>query len=197
MQTHFENSGINQKEAQRKIEKQLKTITLEMFKRTLPAGDIHTNIDKVCVKNSASIVWLPDVPVRIMKKYKNGNCSLSSLVEGESYVSRLVQDTVRINTGGIETYILAGRIQSPTVLMSMKSFLSVKGTNGFVFSDAGIAAFKKDCETNKRTFTLSKKKEKYDGDYSAHILEVNEKGELRERFWIDSDRGYICLVRLQ
>jgi len=82
------------------------------------------------------------------------------------------------------------------MVWALEMLLSRNDGGIYIISDASIAAFKKECEKSRITFTLSKKREKYEEHYSAYILEVYDKGQLQEQFWIDPDRGYICPKQL-
>jgi len=196
LRKRYRERGMSEQRIQQNIERELQKIPHNMFKQMF-SGEAQTNYSKVLVRNSVSVVGLPDTPARILREYQDGKIFLYSYgAEGvDSYRSRddghsIGMSKVKKEDPGM--YHLAGRMQSPMVLQAMKLLLSSSGKDGFVFSAAGISAFKKDCEVNGRTFMLSKEKERYEDDHSAHILEVYEKGELQERFWIDSDRGYIC-----
>jgi len=171
------------------------------------SGYITSRSLKAFVKNSVATVGLEGVPARVLQiDLANKNSYLFSIdtrilpsgvnpcnFERQMDISQSGSVTT-IGKGrysGIE-YHLAGRTQSVGTISNIRLLLSRNDGGGFSFSDAGIAAFKKNCENNERTFALSKERVKYEGDYSAHILEVYEKKVLCERFWIDPDRGYIC-----
>jgi hypothetical protein len=94
-------------------------------------------------------------------------------------------------------YHLGGRACAITTSWALQTLLVREEGGNFVISDASIAAFKNECEKYGTTFTLSKEKVKYEGDYSAYILGMYSKGQLREELWIDPDRGYICPKQLR
>lgn len=191
--TRLEESGMSQQQVQREIEETRKRIPLEMFQKIL-SSNTQTNYSKVFVRNPTSPVELSDFPAQVSMKYQDGRLSLYSCGSKgvNSYHSTDDGRIIKMNKEEPTMYHLAGRTQSPMTLRAMKLLLSGDGKGSFVFSAAGISAFKKDCEINKRTFILPKEKEKYDANHYASVLEVYEKGELCERFWIDSKRGYIC-----
>ena len=166
--------------------------------RKIYSGEPRAVSERMFVKNSASLTGLADIPTRVLQINQSRNeSSIFSLgAEGKVVASQIGESRISISSSGISvfvnTYHLEGRISTARVCQAMRLLLTSNGEGGFIFSDAGIASYKKDCEANQRTFTLSKEKEKYGENHSAYILEVYEKGKLQERFWIDSDRGYIC-----
>ena len=182
---------------------QEKEESLAAFKQSF-SGEAQSSSIKVFVKNSAASIGLADTPTLILAEDQwlvegqiRKELSLFSLGAEERTVATQIGQSKIITLNKEDHHLpidhfLGGRIQSQMVFRAMKLLLSGSDKGSFVLSDAGIAAFKKDCEANGRTFTLLKERVKYEGDYSAYILEVYEKGELRERFWIDPDRGYIC-----
>jgi len=169
---------------------------LESFRQELSDGT-RTSTNKVFIRNSALLVGLTDARTHILIENQTNKQStfFAQSTEGQITATRFGEDAVMINEQASEPavmYHLLGRIETPRVRRMMKFLLSDKGEGDFDITDAGIAAFKKDCEANQRTFILSNEKVKYEGNHYASILEVYEKGKLKERFWIDSDRGYIC-----
>jgi hypothetical protein len=166
---------------------------IEEYRRYLSSSETHVSSIKLFVKNSAAFVGLADTPTLILVEDKaSGEFSLSSFgAEKQMRVTQLPEHAIVITGDGSlrEIYHLGGRVQSRK---AMRLLLTDNDEGGFIFSDAGIAAFKKDCEDSKRAFSL-KGKEQYDGSHFAHLLEVYVDGKLRERLWIDSDRGYICI----
>jgi len=87
---------------------------------------------------------------------------------------------------------LGGRARSIITAWALETLLVRDDFGNFIISDASSAAFKKECEKYGVTFTLSKESVKYEGDYSASVLEIYENGECVEQLWIDPHRGYIC-----
>ena len=170
-------------------------MALEAVKQRL-SGETETSSIKAFVKNSASPVGLADAPAYFLVQVEDENGKRSSLtsvaLEEQVGAIQIGEHMITVdNNRNSVMFHLEGRMQSPVVLRSMKLLLSDNGEDGFGFSDTGIAAYRKDCDVNQRTFAL-KGKEKYEGDHYASILEVYEKEQLLQRFWIDADRGYIC-----
>ena len=160
---------------------------------------------KVFVKNSSAVIGLEDVPPLVLETNISGGDSFLYSIDSKNLPAGVSPEnreksadiiksefstTVGTDRHGDASYYLSGRMQSIWTQINLKQLLF--RDNGLPFSDVGIAAFKKECEANELTFTLSKERVKYEGDYSAHILQVHIKGQLREQFWIDPDRGYIC-----
>jgi len=190
-----EEKGTSQQK--QRTQKQNQT-QLELFREVF-SGTSRSTYCKVLVKNSTSSVGLPDVPLQYREEHQDGGLRLVSCsvqAKGEYHVQGKATErsisAFASNVMNPPNRHLAGRAQSPLVLQAMKLLLYGSNNGSSAFSVAGISSFKKDCEVHQRTFTLSQKNVNYEGGYFVHILDVHEKGELRERFWVAPDRGYIC-----
>ena len=159
------------------------------------SGGMSTSINKVLVRNSASLVGLADTHAHILIENQTDQRSSFFCQGSGGQLSAIQFGERRVGIEAVASepamYHLLGRIGTPSVRRYMKILLSDEGDGGFDITGAGIADFKKDCEVHQRTFTLSDEKVKYEENREASILEINEK-DWKERFWIDSDRGYIC-----
>jgi hypothetical protein len=90
-------------------------------------------------------------------------------------------------------YHLKGRARTPKTSWALERLLVRDAAgDGFVISDASIAALKKDFEKYGITFALSQERLKYEGDHSARILKIYEGEQCIEELWIDPARGFIC-----
>jgi len=149
---------------------------------------------KVFVRNSATTLGLTDAPTQILEEDLNKKISSLFIIGSEKQtVLSLLEHSLTIQTNrDTERYYLGGRFRSKTVVPSLKLLLSSDNKGSFSISHTGIDALKMDCETSGRTFHLSKAKIEYEVGHFADIFDIHENGQLSERFWIDSDRGYIC-----
>ena len=177
----------------------------ESLRRSL-LGEARSRLIRVFIENSAAPVALKDTPPKILEvgigdDIGNKGSALFSSILGapaeaakeRATISQTEKTTVISAGGGSSWYCTAGRIAPlSAVIESLHLLLSRDDSGVFAISETGIAAFKKFCEDNDRTFTLSKERVKYEEEYSAYILQVFEKGKLQARFLIDPDRGYIC-----
>ena len=189
----------------------------EHLRQTSFTGEPRTELVKVSLRNSCAPLGLDDVLGQaLVEDMVNKRSSLFqmgtqllavstnssaltpvgpaervSMFQPDGGRRTTIDDGTRSGANGGNHYS-AGRIRSVRTTLALRTLLSRGDDGSFAISDACVIALKKACENREQTFTLSKERVKYEGEHSAYILEIYEKGALQERFWIDPDRGYIC-----
>ena len=194
----------------KKSEPEIQRAREESVERTRRSfsGEPYSRSIKVFIKNSVAPIGLEDDTPQVKEINIGSSVRPSALYPITTGPSTKAADPNRrtgISQSGRSTiigvdrrandawYFTAGRIGPLAgVYSALNRLLSRDDYGNFSISDVGIATYKKYCEDNERTFTLLKEKVKYEGDNSAYTLQVHEKGQLREQFLIDPDRGYIC-----
>jgi hypothetical protein len=196
----LKKAGKSEEEIRKAKEKESESARKEL------SGETNSKLIRIFIKNSASSVGLEDSRPQILEvdvtdndAYKTSflfSSVLGTTSDAERKPSmRQFNRSTTINTTSVGDawYYTGGRIAPLGGVFEALHLLLSRDKNGsFSISDGGIIAFKKFCESNQRTFTLSRERVKYEGDHSAYTLQVYEKGRLREQFLIDPDRGYIC-----
>jgi len=200
-------AGLTRENAEQKMATEYKMESVEAYQRRFSGVDATITSVKVFMKNSVAVLGLDDVPVQVKKEFLDnkefalltGNTLLfppdtHPPKEKPVRAFQSERDTMitRSGAGGDARYHLAGRIRTSETVSALNSLLSRDDSGNYSISDMGIAQYRENCIANERVFTLSKERTKYEGNYSAYILDIYEGKQLREQVWIDPDRGYIC-----